>query len=118
LYPPNFCPSTERGSGVIAYHPAAERFGRLFILESVVRFFSNASDEPQDEQQHNRANRGTGDDANNAETKMNSQSRQQPTADKGADYANDNVAEKTKPAAFDDKTSEHPGDRADHEPNE
>jgi|SRR5450755_1625460 hypothetical protein len=66
---------------------------------------SSPSHEPQDQKQYDCAKGCAGDDADEASPEINPQSRQNPAADKRADDADDNVAEKAKTAAFDDNAS-------------
>src|SRR5580700_10134306 len=75
---------------------------------------ATTADEPDDEQQHNGADRGVDDGADNSDTKMNADLRQQPVTDEGADNPDYQVTNDPEPGTLDDLTGEPAGD----EPNQ
>src|SRR5260370_16683002 len=52
-------------------------------------------DQPKDQQKHHRADRGGDDPGDDAPSEMNTQFRQQPTADEGANDSNADVGHET-----------------------
>jgi hypothetical protein len=77
---------------------------------------SDSSDKPQNQQQHDCTDRSADNDAHHADSQMNTESRQQPSADEGAQDAHDNVPDKAHAAASDKRTGEPTCHGANHEP--
>jgi hypothetical protein len=67
------------------------------------------TDESDDEQQHDGADRGIDDCADNSDTKMNADLRQQPVTDEGADNSDHKVTNQPETGTIDDFTGEPPG---------
>ena len=72
-----------------------------------------APDEPDDEQQQDRADRGVEDRRDNSDAKMDTEARQQPAPDKGTDNSDDDVTEDAKPGAAHDLAGQPARDQAD-----
>jgi hypothetical protein len=71
--------------------------------------------EPDDQQQYQAADGGVDDRLNNAQAEMDADQRQQPTADKGADDSNEEIAEDAEPGAAHDLAGQPSGNEADHQ---
>jgi hypothetical protein len=67
------------------------------------------SDEPDDEKQHDRADGGIDDRADNSDTKMETELRHQPVANEGADNPDYHVTNEPKAGPLDDLTGQPPG---------
>jgi hypothetical protein len=74
---------------------------------------STSANEPDDQQQYQRADGGVDDRRNNARAKMDAELRKQPTTDKGAYDSNDEIAEDPKPGALHDLAGQPSGNEAD-----
>jgi hypothetical protein len=61
-----------------------------------------ATNEPDEQEEYQRANGGVDDCSQKARAKVNTESRQQPATDEGADNTNDQVANEAKPGASHD----------------
>src|SRR5215469_6085658 len=55
----------------------------------------SSSDQPEDEQQDHRADKGADDLTNKSGPDVDAESRQQPTRNESADYSDDDVADQT-----------------------
>jgi hypothetical protein len=73
------------------------------------------TDEPNDEQQHNCADRGVDNRADNADTKMNADLRQQPVTDEGADNSDYQVTNDPETGTLDDLSGEPAGDETNQQ---
>jgi len=69
--------------------------------------------QPQDEQQHNGADRGAGDDADKTDTELDAQSRQKPATGERSDNANHDIPKDSEAAAFDDHAGQPARNRTD-----
>src|SRR5947209_2971311 len=69
--------------------------------------------EPDDQQQYQRADSGVDDRCNNAGAEMDSQLRKQPTADEGTYYSDDEIADDPEPGALHDLAGQPSGNEAD-----
>src|ERR1700720_17100 len=82
------------------------------------RLRSGSLDQPDDDQQDDRADKGVDDRGDKAATDGDADLRQQPTGDECADDADDDVADQSEAAAFHDHAGQPAGNRADDEPND
>jgi hypothetical protein len=74
---------------------------------------ASATNEPDDQQQYQRADGGVDDRRNNARAKMDAELRKQPTTDEGAYNSNDEIADDPKPGALHDLAGQPSGNEAD-----
>jgi hypothetical protein len=74
---------------------------------------ASATNEPDDQQQYQRADGGVDDRRNNARAKMDAELRKQPTTDERANYSNDEIADDPKPGALHDLSGQPSGTEAD-----
>jgi len=74
---------------------------------------ASATNEPDDQQQYQRADGGIDDRRNNARAKMDAELRQQPTTNEGAYKSNDEIADDPKPGALHDLAGQPSGNEAD-----
>jgi hypothetical protein len=76
-----------------------------------------AADEPDDQKQYDRADRGVDDRADEAGAKMKSDPGQEPMADESADNANGEIANQAEAGAADNFAGQPPSDNADNDNN-
>src|SRR5579872_4137731 len=72
-----------------------------------------AGDDPDNHQQHDRADHGIEDRGQDSGAQMDAKARQQPVTDKRADDPDGEVADQAEPAAVDNFAGEPSGDDAD-----
>src|SRR5579872_1668683 len=99
-------PATSRG-----------RVGRTLLYRAFL-YCVLWSDQAQDHQQDDGADKGINDGADQAAADDNAELRQQPAGDDGADDADDDIADQPKSAALDDHAGEPAGNRADDQPDD
>jgi hypothetical protein len=73
----------------------------------------SATNEPDDQQQYQRADGGVDDRRNNARAKMDAELRKQPTTDERANNSNDEIADDPKSGALHDLAGQPSGNEAD-----
>ena len=74
---------------------------------------ASATNEPDDQQQYQRADGGVDDRRNNARAKMDAELRKQPTTDEGAYDSNEEITDDPKPGALHDLAGQPSGNEAD-----
>ena len=74
---------------------------------------ASATNEPDDQQQYQRADGGVDDRRNNARAKMDAELRKQPTTDERANDSNDEIADDPKSGALHDLAGQPSGNEAD-----
>jgi hypothetical protein len=74
---------------------------------------ASATNEPDNQQQYQRANGGVDNRRNNARAKMDAELRKQPTTDERAYNSNDEIADDPKPGALHDLAGQPSGNEAD-----
>ena len=74
---------------------------------------TSATNEPDYQQQYQRADGGLDDRRNNARAKMDAELRKQPTTDKGANNSNDEIADDPKSGALYEFAGQPSGNEAD-----
>ena len=78
----------------------------LLTLSLLALVATASAEEPQDQQQHDGADRGRDDQVYNVGTQMNVEFRQQPIADEGADDAYAKIGDEAKASAAHDLARE------------
>jgi len=76
---------------------------------------ASATDEPDNEQEYQCADRGVDDRRNEARAKVDAKLRKQPATDEGAYDSNDDIADDPKSGALHDLTGQPPGNEANHQ---
>jgi hypothetical protein len=110
----------EAQESVILHDQDAERFHRFSspqraisgALPTAPSPTAAASDESEDQQQHNSTDGGVNNRAENPGTEMNIELRQQPITDKGSDNSDNEITNEPKTRTADKLTSQPSGDQA------
>src|SRR5580700_7689239 len=74
---------------------------------------ATAADQAEDEEKHDRADKGVDDERDHADAEMNTELRQQPVADEGADQSDDQIADQAETAAGHHPAGKPSGDDTD-----